>query len=81
MKTYSTAEARRSLDRVIQEARRSGVVRIEAQDGGTFLLRPAPKTAIVSPLDVPGIELGLGRGESARIVRQMRRRAVVRQRT
>src|SRR5204863_66886 len=54
MKTYTYSEARQNLAALLEEATRSGEVRIRRRDGRSFAIRPAkPKR---SPLDVDGIE-------------------------
>ena len=72
MKTYTYSEARQNLAALLEEATRSGEVRIRRRDGRSFAIRPAkPKR---SPLDVDGIETDLSGEEIVAVVREMRRR-------
>jgi hypothetical protein len=72
MKTYTYSQARQHLADVLDEASRSGEVRIRRRDGRTFALRPARMKR--SPLDVPAIESDISAGEVVAMVRAMRRR-------
>ena len=62
MKTYTYTEARQQLAAVLDRARREGRVLIRRRDGQVFLLQPV--TPEGSPLDVPGVCVGLEQGES-----------------
>ena len=72
MKTYTYSEARQNLADLLDEATRSGEVRIRRRDGRSFAVRPAKTKR--SPLDVDGIETDLSGDEIVRTVREMRRR-------
>ena len=52
------------------EARTKGEVRIKRRDGQLFVIKPEIQTD--SPLNVPGIDLGLGKGELVTLVREGR---------
>jgi PHD/YefM family antitoxin component YafN of YafNO toxin-antitoxin module len=72
MKTYTYSEARQNLAALLEEASRSGEVRIRRRDGRSFAVRPAkPKR---SPLDVESVETGLSGEEIVNVIREMRRR-------
>lgn len=70
MKTYTYSEARQRLATLLDQARREGRVQIRRQDGTTFVLQPV--TADRSPLDVPGVQSKLRRGELTALVRAER---------
>lgn len=72
MKTYTYSEARQNLAALLEEASRSGEVRIRRRDGRSFAVRPAKTKR--SPLDVEGIESDLSGEEIVRVIREMRRR-------
>lgn len=80
MRVYSVSEAQRSLSVVVRTAKREGAVGIRVGNGETFVLRPEPLATERSPLDVPGVDFGLRRGELVRTIRQMRRRTTLRRR-
>lgn len=72
-KVYTYSEARQRLAAVLEEARRTGAVRIRRRDGQVFELRPEQSED--SPLDVPGVNLGITRDEITAYVRKGRRKA------
>ncbi len=72
MKVYTYSEARQRLAALLDRALREGAVRIRRKDGEVFVVRPEEGNA--SPLDVPGLDLGLSREEIVRFVRAGRRR-------
>ena len=72
MKTYTYSEARQNLAALLEEATRSGEVRIRRRDGRSFAVRPAK--AKRSPLDVDPIESDLSGEEIVTMIREMRRR-------
>mgnify|MGYP001580623737 CR=1 FL=1 len=74
MKVYTYSEARKRFARLLDEAREGGEVRIKRRDGSEFLVRPV--RAGGSPLDVPGVESGLGRGEILAALRESRERVL-----
>ncbi len=67
---YTYSEARQNLASLLEEARTKGEVRIKRRDGQLFVIKPETQTA--SPLNVPGIDLGLGKGELVSLVREGR---------
>lgn len=71
MKVYTYSEARQKLARLLEEARRTGSVRIRRKDGQVFVLRPENPEG--SPLDVAGADFGLTRDEIVSFVREGRR--------
>ena len=72
MKVYTYSEARQKLAALLERALREGAVRIRRKDGEVFVLRPDESND--SPLDVPGLDLGLSRDEVVRFVRAGRRK-------
>lgn len=72
MKTYKFSEARQNLAAVLDEAATSGEVRISRRDGRSFVIRPARTKR--SPLDVPGVGVGVSGREIVKTVRASRRR-------
>jgi hypothetical protein len=71
VKEYAYSEARRRFAHVLDVAKREGAVRIRRRDGQVFVLRP--ERASKAPLDVPGINLNLGREEIVEMIRAGRR--------
>jgi hypothetical protein len=70
MKTYTYSEARQQFAALLDEARRAGQVQIRRRDGQLFVLQPATQER--SPLDVPGVDVGLLPGDSAAWLREER---------
>jgi hypothetical protein len=72
MTTFTTAEAEKQLQRLLEQARTQGEVRIKGSDGQEFIVRPAP----VSPLDVghANVTPPLTAEEIVRAVREGRER-------
>ncbi len=73
MNVYSFSEARQKLGAVLDEAQRKGAVRIRRRDGTEFEISPVRRKG--SPLDVPGIPLGLTAEEIVSLLRETRIRA------
>lgn len=71
MKQYTYSEARQKLAALLTRAQREGAVRIRRRDGSTFVVQA--ERAASSPLDVPGLALGLGREEILSAIREGRR--------
>lgn len=71
MKVYTVLEAGENISTVLEYARSEGAVRIQRNDGQSFLIRP--ETPARSPLDVPGVDLGLTADEIVEFVREGRR--------
>jgi PHD/YefM family antitoxin component YafN of YafNO toxin-antitoxin module len=72
MKVYTYSEARQRFASVLDEARKSGSVRIRRRDGQEFVLRPVEVSG--SPLDIEGLDLGWSREEIVAAVREGRER-------
>jgi prevent-host-death family protein len=72
LKTYKLSEARQNLTALLDEAMRTGEVRISRRDGRSFVIRPARTER--SPLDAPGIGSGLSGEEIVKTIRDSRRR-------
>ena len=73
MKEFTYSEARQQLAALLDRARRDGAVRIRRRDGQVFVLRPEQSKG--SPLDVPGLRLGVSRDEIVDLVKEGRRPA------
>jgi hypothetical protein len=73
MREFTFSEARQQLATLLEYARSEGAVRIRRRDGQAFVLRPEVRQG--SPLDVPGINLDLGREDIVALVREARRPA------
>jgi hypothetical protein len=74
MTTIQTfSEAQQDLAALLDHAIRDGGVRIQRADGSTFILRP--EGGANSPLDVPGVDLGVSTEEIIACIRTGRERA------
>ena len=63
-------EARQKLATILERASKDGGVQIKRRDGQSFVLKSIKTTK--SPLDVPGVDLGLSSKDIVAIVREMR---------
>ncbi len=68
---YTYSEARQNLAAILEKADREGEVRVRRRDGRVFVIRP--ETSSRSPLDVPGIDLGMSAEEIVQFVHESRR--------
>ena len=66
--TYS--EARQKFSLVLDKAAAEGEVIIQRKDGRSFTIKPVRKVS--SPLDVPGVDLGVSTREIVDFVRESR---------
>jgi PHD/YefM family antitoxin component YafN of YafNO toxin-antitoxin module len=71
MNTYTFTEARQKLASILEQAARSGEVRIKRRDGQVFVIRPQKRKG--SPLDLEGIDLDLSRKEILESIQEGRR--------
>jgi prevent-host-death family protein len=71
-KTYTFSEARQKFAAVLDNAERDGEVRIVRKNGTVFVIRPERNRR--SPLDVPGIDLGITAKEIVELIREGRER-------
>ncbi|MCI0438384.1 MAG: type II toxin-antitoxin system Phd/YefM family antitoxin [Chloroflexi bacterium] len=71
MIVYTYSEARQKLARLLEQALEEGEVRIKRKDGKTFVIRPERRQG--SPLDVPGIDLGISATEIIELIKEGRR--------
>ena len=71
MKVYSYTEARQQLAELLNRASREGQVGIRRRGGEAFVVRPTARVG--SPLDVPGIRVGISRRDLLGLVRESRR--------
>jgi hypothetical protein len=72
MRVYSLDQAEKNLGIVLDQAREEGAVRIRRGDGSLFVLQPESPER--SPLDVPGVDLGVSADEIVEMVREGRER-------
>jgi len=71
MKEYTFSEARQRLASLLDRAQKEGAVRIRKRDGRKFILQP--ETQSKSPLNVPSLNLDIGRDEIIEVIRSSRR--------
>ena len=72
MKIYTYSEARQQLAKLLDETQAEGEVRIKRRDGSIFALIEVTETG--SPLDVPGIDIGITREEIVAAISDSRER-------
>ncbi len=68
---YTYSEARQNLASILEKAAREGEVRVRRRDGRVFVIRPEVDRK--SPLDIPGIDLGITANEIVQFVHEGRR--------
>ncbi len=68
---YTYSEARQQLSSLLDEAVRSGEVRVRRKDGQIFVI--IPEHVGGSPLDIEGIDLDLTRDEIVEFVHEGRK--------
>jgi len=68
---YTYSEARQKLAQLLDEVLEEGEVRIKRKDGQEFVVKPVSKKS--SPLDVPGIDLGINATEIVQFIQEGRR--------
>lgn len=73
MQVYTYSEARQKLALVLEQAESTGKVLIRRKDGRIFVLSPQ-KSANVSPLNVPTINVDTTTEEIVDIIREGRER-------
>ena len=71
MQVYTYSEARRNLSSLLDRALADGEVLITRRDGQVFVVKPRPRQG--SPLDVPGMDLGMSVEEIVTAIREGRR--------
>jgi len=71
VRVYTFSQARQQLATLLVQARRDGQVRIRRRDGQEFVVQPAP-AADGSPLDVPGLDVGLKLEDLVSVLRESR---------
>ena len=71
MMVYTYSEARQKLAQLLDEVLEAGEVRIKRKDGQEFVVKPVSKKA--SPLDIPGIDLGINATEIVQFIQEGRR--------
>jgi len=71
MTTYTYTKARQKLASLLDEASKSGKVRIRRKDGQAFLVMPERPRG--SPLNVKGVKLGVSTKELVGFIHEGRR--------
>jgi antitoxin Phd len=74
MKEYTFSEARQRLASLLDRAQKEGAVRIRKRDGRKFILQPEKQSK--SPLNVPSLNLDIGRDEIIEAIRSSRRESL-----
>jgi hypothetical protein len=72
MTVFTDQEAQKRLAEVLNEARERGEVRIRANDGSEYTVRPVPTGR--SAMDVGTVKLGMTADEIVELVREGRER-------
>ena len=72
MTTYTYSKARQNFSNVLDQAREKGEIYIQRKDGSLFVVKPFSKKG--SPLDVPGVDIGISREEIVNVLREVRKR-------
>jgi hypothetical protein len=67
---YNYSKARQNLAVLLEQAAKTGEVKIRRKDGQVFVIRPEPRKD--SPLDVEGISLNISTDEVVQIIREGR---------
>ena len=78
MRTFTFSEARRKLGTLLDMVEAEGEVRICRKDGQVFTIRPVEMEIIEagrSPLDIPGVDLGISADEIVDVIREGREQA------
>lgn len=70
MTLFICNESYENLSLLLKTADREGVVRIQGEDGKTYILQPEQTEP--SPFDVPGVDLGVSTQEIVEIIREGR---------
>jgi PAS domain-containing protein len=68
---YTYSEARQQLASLLDEAVRSGEVRVRRKDGQIFVI--VPENTSGSPLDIEGVDLDLTREEIVEFIHEGRK--------
>jgi len=68
---YSFTEARQKLASILEQAARTGEVRIKRRDGQVFVIRPQKRKGF--PLNVGGVTLNLTRDDILESIQESRR--------
>ena len=67
---YTYSEARQKFAKILEQAATEGEVLVKRRDGQVFIIKPLVEKR--SPLDVPGINLGVSTSEIVDIIRESR---------
>ena len=71
MIVYTYSEARQKLAQLLDQVLEEGEVRIKRKDGQIFVIKPETRRG--SPLDLPGINLGVNAAEIIQFIKEGRR--------
>jgi hypothetical protein len=72
MTTYTYSKARQNFAHILDQAREKGEIYIQRKDGSLFVIKPFSKKG--SPLNVPGVDIGISRDEIVDVLREVRKR-------
>jgi hypothetical protein len=72
VKSYTYSEARQNLATLLEEAARTGEVRIRRGNGKSFVVRPEQPSR--SPFDVEGVDVSLKRDQILRAIHESRKK-------
>jgi hypothetical protein len=72
MQVYTSLQAEKNLDGVLDCARKAGEVLVKRANGELFVIKPQKRKS--SPLDVPGIQAGMSKDEIVGFIRESRER-------
>ena len=75
MRVFTFSEARRQLSVVLDCAQTEGSACVTRRDGSMFVIQPLDNTLATasSPLDVDGVDLGVGGDQLIEFIRESRR--------
>ncbi|MEI6828029.1 MAG: hypothetical protein WCK54_20750 [Desulfuromonadales bacterium] len=72
MQIYTYTQAEKNLSSVLDCAKKAGEVLVKRQNGELFVIKPQKRKS--SPLDVPGIPIGMSAEEIVSFIRESRER-------
>ena len=72
MQIYTYTQAEKNLSGVLDCAKKAGEVLVKRQNGELFVIKPQRLKS--SPLDVPGIQIGMSADDIVSFIRECRER-------
>lgn len=72
MQIYTYTQAEKNLSGVLDCAKKAGEVLVKRQNGELFVIKPQRRKS--SPLDVPGIQIGMSADDIVSFIRECRER-------